>query len=221
MQCEEFEDRLNAVLDERRRPEWDPALQLHCQMCPDCRHRAEEYRALLEGLDAMTGIEAPRALTPRVLSRLQPAHRVIRSSTAAATLAMAASLLIAFLPWTQWVGRQANVEKPAPQQLASERVSSGLNWERWPIVGELPTLVATEEPDPYAALARWTGQSMGAAVMQIPGLASSDETDSNLPVADEDASSQEFMLKPVTDSVAATFLMLWPSQRPVERTKRS
>jgi hypothetical protein len=88
-------------------------------------------------------------------------------------------------------------------------------------VGDLPGLVATDEPDPYAALAKWTGQNVGAAVMQIPGLASSDEADPEVSISDDEALSSEFILKPLTDSVAATFLMLWPSQRSAERTKRS
>ncbi len=44
MQCEEFEDRINAVLDQRERPEWDAELRLHFEVdAPDCRELATAY----------------------------------------------------------------------------------------------------------------------------------------------------------------------------------
>ena len=58
MQCDEFEDRLNAVLDERRRPEWDTELSLHCENCAGCRQLAAAYDRLLDGFYALAAPDA-------------------------------------------------------------------------------------------------------------------------------------------------------------------
>ena len=57
MHCGEFEDRLNDVLDQRQRPEWDPALDEHMGGCAACRETARAYRAVLDGFHALV---APR-----------------------------------------------------------------------------------------------------------------------------------------------------------------
>ena len=99
MQCEEFEDRLNAVLDERRRPEWDDELRLHCDNCADCRQLAAEYGNLLDGFYALATPEAPADLALRVLieARPQPAAQR-RMVVPAAALATAAVVLVAISP---------------------------------------------------------------------------------------------------------------------------
>ncbi|MEX0711991.1 MAG: hypothetical protein WD278_06555, partial [Pirellulales bacterium] len=50
MQCDEFEPRLNEILDARRRPQSDPALAEHQAHCPDCRRLAASYQAMLAGV---------------------------------------------------------------------------------------------------------------------------------------------------------------------------
>ncbi len=109
MQCEEFEDRLNAVLDERRRPEADAELRLHCENCPPCRHIASSYDALLDGFYALTSATALEGLGQsdlrqadlgiRVLADLRTEPAFSRSRTfVAISLATAATLLIALVP---------------------------------------------------------------------------------------------------------------------------
>ena len=67
MQCEEFEHRLNLVLDERGRPECDAELSLHAEACTECRHLAALYGALLEGFYALSAPQAPPDMAARVL----------------------------------------------------------------------------------------------------------------------------------------------------------
>lgn len=50
MQCEKFEQRLHAVLDERSYPEDDAELRLHAEACPACREVWIAQRLLWEGL---------------------------------------------------------------------------------------------------------------------------------------------------------------------------
>ena len=71
MQCEEFEDRLNAVLDERRRPECDAELRLHAEILPrlpPCGGRlSHAARRLLRNFVAPN---APADMPARVLAEL-------------------------------------------------------------------------------------------------------------------------------------------------------
>ena len=96
MQCEEFEDRLNAVLDERRRPEWDAELRLHCETCAECRQLAASYDALLDGFYALATPEAAgrhgRSRVGRAWDRVTARARAGR--VAVASLAMAACVLV-------------------------------------------------------------------------------------------------------------------------------
>ena len=99
MQCEEFEDRLNAVLDERGRVEWDAELDLHRETCAVCRHLASAYDTLLEGFFALAAPEAPEDMSLRVMAELtaRPAERrrtISRKLLATASLATAACLLV-------------------------------------------------------------------------------------------------------------------------------
>ena len=109
MQCEEFEERLNAVLDERRRPEADAELRLHCENCPPCHQIASSYDALLDGFYALSCATAAKSLEPadfgpsdlgvRVLAELRPVPAYRGRSFIAIALATAATLLIALVPF--------------------------------------------------------------------------------------------------------------------------
>ena len=99
MQCEEFEERLNAVLDERREPGWDAELRLHCETCGQCRDLAAAYGLLVEASRWPADLEAPPDMAARVLAELRPRPASWRaSSIATAALVTAAGLMIAVLP---------------------------------------------------------------------------------------------------------------------------
>ena len=72
MQCAEFEDRLNAVLDQRQRPEWDAQLRGHMERCPLCHETARGYRAMLDGFCVLAAPEPPAEMAARVLGELRP-----------------------------------------------------------------------------------------------------------------------------------------------------
>src|SRR4051794_19559154 len=50
MNCQEFEDRLQLVLDERCSPERDERLAEHARNCANCRETIQAQEALLEAL---------------------------------------------------------------------------------------------------------------------------------------------------------------------------
>ena len=43
MRCDEFDVRLNQVLDRRRSPDGDPHLRHHAQVCPACREQLADH----------------------------------------------------------------------------------------------------------------------------------------------------------------------------------
>jgi len=77
MNCHEFEDRLNDVLDRRGDPEADQRLEAHAADCTDCRTRLIGARVLLRGLSRLSVPALPRDFASRTVAQvgqaLQPA----------------------------------------------------------------------------------------------------------------------------------------------------
>lgn len=125
MQCRDFEQRLQASLDERRQPDWDIELRLHSQDCARCRDLAAAFGALMEGLHALPEPAAPSDLAARVVAELNrqpvvlPAGRVRRWASAAAAMATAATVLFAVGTTLRWSftppSQQVAVATVAPQ----------------------------------------------------------------------------------------------------------
>jgi hypothetical protein len=128
MQCEEFEDRINTVLDQRSRPEWNDELRLHLETCAECRALTAAYGAALDGFYTLCAAQAPPAdLAERVLADLRPRPATApRVALVAAILATAAGLAIALLPTIEPVPQVAQLEQPAerPAAPAGEAVPS-------------------------------------------------------------------------------------------------
>lgn len=75
MRCDEFEARLNQVLDDRRPLSSADDLQAHLRQCGGCREVARSYEALLAGLGYQVVPPVPAWLTDRVMDSLTPAAR--------------------------------------------------------------------------------------------------------------------------------------------------
>ncbi|MBI3838283.1 MAG: hypothetical protein HY288_10175 [Planctomycetia bacterium] len=230
MQCEEFEDRLNAVLDKRKRPETDAELQLHCETCPDCRHLAATYGRLLDGFYALATPHPPSDMAMRVLADLQPKVSPRRRWAVAAValttgaLATAAGLLFAVVPLLRSHSQVPSTVLPTLATVASSDQSGpGSRGARIPLTGRsleslelnqlpiVPELLAlrTADEDPYAGLAKETGQSLATVVLYVPGIGGSkgivDASGKDEPAW---AAQMSEGLKPITDSVAETVNLL-------------
>jgi hypothetical protein len=70
MKCTEFEDRLNQLLDDRRAPQDDPALQAHAATCSDCQEMLAVQESLFRGMALLHGRTAAPELGKRVLREL-------------------------------------------------------------------------------------------------------------------------------------------------------
>lgn len=90
MRCDQFEDRLNDVLDRRDDPRRDASLTAHAAECRQCRNLASAYAMLTDG-----AAELSRASLP---SKLEPLHdrRLVWSVAVAPLLATAAAALFMF-----------------------------------------------------------------------------------------------------------------------------
>jgi hypothetical protein len=95
MQCREFENRLNAVLDERRWPATDPLLAAHAMHCDECRQLLSLQAALIDGLSRRNLPPLPRDFAGRVVAaagRDDAPVLVARQRTSRAWLAIGAML---------------------------------------------------------------------------------------------------------------------------------
>lgn len=220
MRCEEFEERVNAVLDERQRPLWDAELRLHCQSCADCRHVAASYEILLEGFYELAAPEVSPDMAVRVLDQLksEPSTRR-RLVLGAVSLATAAALLIAVLPALRGPS-SPTAQAPAPSveaRMLSEQKSRAAAAMALEQLSSLPlTLLASPKgSDPIAELARETGQNLANVVLYVPGIGGTKGIiDAELSVTDGSSSWAGPMsegLRPVADSVAETVTLLLES----------
>jgi hypothetical protein len=116
MQCVEFEDRLNRLLDHRLAPESDAQLAHHARQCDECAGLLGAQQRLLAGMRAAR-IAAPVDLADRVIARRHVERQGHRSRWRtlgwAAILATAASV--------GWIALMALKAREAGQEMAAER----------------------------------------------------------------------------------------------------
>ncbi len=216
MQCEEFEHRLNAILDERRRPEWDAEIRLHCEACADCRQIAHAYDDLMDGFYALAGPEAPSDMALRVMADMHPRPELWGRSTVAATgaLVTAAVVLIAVGPllWSTSRTPSPQAQSGSGRQIAASAPLNSYPIERLPMVPELISMTQSPDGDPFAGLAKETGQGLANVMLYVPGIGGTKgiidaETDGD---PEEPAWAVQISegLKPVSDSVTETVNLL-------------
>jgi hypothetical protein len=224
MQCEEFEDRLNEVLDERRRPELDAEISLHVETCPGCQRMAAAYRMLVDGFCALSARETPDDMSSRVLAELNarpsPGRR---AAVLASALAIAAGVLIMVVPLARdQRSVQAPTEKPA---VAVER--SPLVANAWQAISPVrsPVLDKDREGDRFTNLAKESGRGMATLVLYVPGIGGGGgiiDAEGNAVGGEPTWAAQMSMgLKPLTESMAETFNLLLRSMPPSESASRS
>lgn len=86
MQCREFEEGLNRLLDERRAPEADASLIEHAATCEPCRQLFAGQRVLLSGLRQRAAVSVSADFSRRVLSTYQTeaAEAIVLETSSAA-----------------------------------------------------------------------------------------------------------------------------------------
>jgi hypothetical protein len=122
VRCEEFESRLNQILDRRRNPRSDAELSLHAASCPECGDLLAGYQALFAGFKRRDCVALPDAMPARVRLQLgQNRGRAAWRQRAPLALIAASLVVAAILPglWNG-VGRTpaASQEKSTPAATA-------------------------------------------------------------------------------------------------------
>ncbi len=218
MRCDEFEDRLNTVLDKRQRRQWDAELSLHCDTCAQCGQLAAAYDALLDGFYELTTPEAPHDMGLRVIAQVRtPPSTGRRLALVAAVLATAAALLVVVGP--AWRGTPDTPQAdPNPNVASTTKPRIEPPFERVPLEGvppfvpELLAMALSPDGDPYAGLARETGQGLANVILYVPGVGGGkgiiDVEADGTPGEPAWAVRMSEGLKPITDSVTETFNLL-------------
>lgn len=218
MQCDEFEPRLNEVLDARRRPQSDPALAEHQAHCPDCRRLAASYQAMLAVFAQANVPQASGKLAGQVLLKLRaepaaPRHRRLSLSRRALPRLAAAALAAAVIAAVATPLFQTSDRPPAapPTEQIAETHPPPPEAETAPPPRRIQNL-AEAAHDRYQGLARETGQSFSVAMQIIPGVggpSTHSALDSPQPPDAGWTSGVANGLKPVTRSTAGALQTLF------------
>lgn len=120
MQCEEFESRINQLLDEREPPRADARVADHARECVACADVLASYGQVLDIVGSAVPLEMDANPTAQIIAQVQlAARRRRRLWTTLVPLAVAASLLIALVPLIKMrLDRRdvevVNLQTPAP-----------------------------------------------------------------------------------------------------------
>lgn len=162
MRCDEFESRLQELLDQRRSPDRDERLAAHVACCEPCGALLAGCEALVEGVAAWDAPAPAGDLVARVIHDWRPVPKARPRRHVFAGLAIAATLLVAALPLVRWLRPAPAVEERIEAQVLA--VASD--------AAPRPALV-DQARETYAPLLAETRESFLAAMVWLPaaGLA--------------------------------------------------
>jgi hypothetical protein len=215
MNCHEFEQRINELLDGRSPLQGDPALEAHARHCDACRSLLSAYRRLAQ-------VELWPAHAPDVrdavcvaVARDEPVEVVpLRTFGAAAwrrlafaaAAACAAVVLVSYSVWTAM--ELANSPQTAVPVVQGGSTGAGQRVEA-SSAPAIPDLAQTAA-DSYRQLAQETGKSLSDVAALVPSV----EETAPLPAAQAGENASRLApnvvegLKPVTRSTAGTLSLL-------------
>lgn len=139
MKCTDFEDRLNELLDDRRPPQDDPALQSHAESCSECREILLAQESLFRGVALLQRRSPAPELGKRVLLELNaPAATLAplpspppRSWLSIMAAAAAVLLAIGFSVWLVNRGnRGGNIAQPRDRDARPDGLAIGTPGKR-------------------------------------------------------------------------------------------
>ncbi|MBI2827368.1 MAG: hypothetical protein HYX69_22060 [Planctomycetia bacterium] len=202
MRCDEFEIRLQQLLDERRGPDGDDRLAGHAACCEPCGALLSGCEALLEGVASWDTPVPTVDLVARVARQWRPAPKVRpRRRRVLVGLAMAATLLVAALPAMRWL-------RPGPGVV---QIADGAGA---PAVAPAPRPALVDEASAtYAPLLAETRQSFLAAMVWLPaaGLAADGGSGPAEPAQtapSSEAENESGPMAPVAESTGKSLMAL-------------
>lgn len=138
MNCQEFENRFNDLLDDRKPTAGDPALTAHAQTCGECRELLAAEGRLWTGLKAGRATPPGRDFADAVLAELsrpqlrpRSAFRLDGRWLAVALTAVAAMTLLMYSP--AWYRQRVKTTEPqmAALEPTRQRTAAGDIAESW------------------------------------------------------------------------------------------
>jgi hypothetical protein len=164
MRCEQFERRLQDVLDNRLNPEIDEPLRDHAGACPECRELLASYDGILTTVASGWVPRGPRRLTGQIIAEWQqtvdyeaqplPQMRRVRPwQVLAGSFACAAAILIALMPLLQRPGTTDSVLATVPPVVESTAA---------------PMDRANLRPEQLGTVAHRTGRGLALLVLEFP-----------------------------------------------------
>lgn len=227
MRCENFEARLNDVLDERRSLSSAPELDEHLRQCSACRELARAYEGMLTGLSYEQLPPAPVWLTDRIVNNAAektpdvktPVGRpnVLRFPDRLLAFALAASVLIAAgVLWKSHSRERQLTNKMAPRtDVTIAHAAPNQASKKQPRVEVPGTPRAAPAIDDVAANGTENkapnNREAGAAMGLLPGTDWSPRTDwapAGAEWAQEVADGLEPVTRPTVGAISG-FLNLW------------
>lgn len=223
MKCDEFETRLNELLDARASMERDEQLVVHAGLCDSCRQQLAALGMIFNEIASRPRPLPDAGVTARVIAEFA-APQVDRSMARRSmpyAFAVAVALLVAAFPvWRMWndhtLTGDTTVATVAVSPDALVAATDAQNVEELaaePPIGDL----VREVGDRYTNLARETQANYAELALLLPGVRVSqrasrpDADEADLP---ETKASQGWVndmadgLKPVTDSTRGAFAFL-------------
>lgn len=141
MNCREFADRLNELLDERRNPRADRALAAHAADCQPCDELLAGHELVLATIAHLPVVPASSGFARRVVARAVPEFRPVQKLPASRAwlalstlLAAAAAMLLAVS--LVWYARQGEPVAADPNEIDRDHGSAiaGQGSPRRPVV---------------------------------------------------------------------------------------
>lgn len=151
MQCEKFEARLQDLLDQRARPEFDARLLEHAEACDNCRETLLLQEQLFTGLELWEAPSVSDGFAQRVLAQYAAETPVTRSADRSGTDKLAWKVLAGVVAASLLIGvivaaslQNAGAAKP-------ETPSVAINPESVAPVAAAPKTQVAERPVPGTA----------------------------------------------------------------------
>ena len=120
MRCDQFDARLQNLLDARTSPEQDLPLQRHAQQCPCCQAQLTSLSRLLDGLDLLDVPALPDDFAQHVIQQVNgPRPRSTPSLGTLVAVALAATLVMAVVPMAWYLSRRSQPWAQSPPSAAA------------------------------------------------------------------------------------------------------
>ncbi len=204
MHCEDFESRLNDLLDRRAGLASEPELAAHAAGCPACEALLRDYDGLLAAVATLRPPLPDRDLVAGVMADWRSSD-VRRSRRYVVTaLAMAATLLIAALPALRWWNADRENAQPAPADVAiSDSVATDS-----PQPVDQPAPLVDQARETYGPLMAETSESLSTALAALPIGEPTDSPSAQGEVSADEDRSITSDLAPVTQSATRSLVAL-------------